>query len=122
MSIMSNLKNVAKAVKSDTSQGGNLGVRMRNAAIDAITGGIQSDAWAKYMSLFADNADQLRRLTVIDEQNDPNWIKESRAYIVSNAVCGANTTTDTSANVREEIDEGLVETEDDSIVKPFTTP
>jgi hypothetical protein len=122
MSIMRNLQDMAEKVKGDTEQGGNLGFRLKNAAIEALTGGIQSDAWAKYMSLFADNADQLRRLTVVDEQNDPNWIKESRAYIVSNAVCGANTTTQTSANVREEIDQGLAETNDGSVVRPFTIP
>jgi hypothetical protein len=122
MSIMSNLNKVAKAVTEDTAQGGNLGFRLRNAAIDALTGGIQSDEWVRYMSIFADNAMQLRRLTVADELNDPNWIKESRAYIVSNAVCGANTTTLTSANVRPEIDEDLDLQGDGSILKPFTIP
>ena len=122
MSIMDNLKKMSAAVKADTERAGNLGFRMRNAAIDALTGGINSAEWVKYMSIFADNAAQLRRLTVVDEQNDPNWIKESRAYIVSNAVCGANTTTDTSANVRQEIDDGLDGEADEGVIKPFPIP
>jgi hypothetical protein len=74
------------------------------------------------MSLFADNAAQLRRLTVPDEQQDPGWLTESRAYIVSNAVCGANTTTRTSQNVRADIDDGLEVEADSSVEKPFSIP
>jgi hypothetical protein len=124
MSIKGNLEKVKAAVELDSlpQKAGNLGFRLRNAAIDALTGGIQSEAWVKYMSIFADNEAQLRRLTVVDEQNDPNWIRESRAYIVSNAVCGANTTTNTGANVRDEIDAGIDEEPDGKIVKPFPIP
>lgn len=122
MSIIDNLQKIQEAVERDTQQGGNLGFRLRNAAINALTGGIQSEDWRTYMSLFADNEAQLRRLTVVDEQNDPNWIRESRAYIVSNAVCGANTTTATSVNVRQEIDDGLGPEADGSILRPFELP
>lgn len=122
MSIIDNLEKVTAAVQADTERGGNLGFRMRNAAINAIMGGIHSAEWKSYMSLFADNAAQLRRLTVPDEQHDPSWLVESRAYIVSNAVCGANTTTRTSLNVRADIDHGLEAGADDSVQKPFSIP
>ncbi len=122
MSIMGNLKKVSAAVEADNDNGGNFGVRLRKSAINALIGGIRSADWMTYMSIFADNAEQLRRLTVVDEQNDPNWVKESRAYIVSNAVCGANTTTVTTANVRDEIDEGLTDEPDGLVVKPFSIP
>ncbi len=122
MSIIDNLKKARAAVEADTLNGGNLGFRMRNAAINAIMGGINSAEWKSYMSLFADNAAQLRRLTVPDEQHDPGWLVESRAYIVSNAVCGANTTTQTSQNVRLDIDDGIEEDSDDSVMRPFSIP
>lgn len=122
MSIINNLKKAKAAVEADTLKGGNLGFRMRNAAINAIMGGINSAEWKSYMSLFADNAAQLRRLTVPDEQHDPGWLVESRAYIVSNAVCGANTTTQTSQNVRLDIDDGIEVDSDDSVKKPFSIP
>ena len=122
MSIIKNLEKVTEAVEADTARGGNLGFRLRNAAIDAIMGGIHSAEWKRYMSLFADNAAQLRRLTVPDEQHDPGWLVESRAYIVSNAVCGANTTTRTAQNVREDIDDLLEDGADQTVVKPFSIP
>lgn len=120
-SIIENINRVAQAVVADTDNGGNFGFRMRHAAINAMMGGIHSAEWKSYMSLFADNAAQLRRLTVPDEQ-EPGWLVESRAYIVSNAVCGANTTTRTAQDVREDIDDGLESVADSTIVKPFSIP
>ena len=121
MSIIENIKKVTEAVVADTAKGGHLGHRMRNAAVKAVMGGIHSAEWKSYMSLFADNAAQLRRLTVPDEQ-EPGWLVESRAYIVSNAVCGANTTTRTAQDVREDIDDGLEAVADSTIKKPFSIP
>lgn len=120
-SIIENIKKVTEAVVADTHKGGNLGFRMRNAAINAMMGGIHSAEWKSYMSLFADNAAQLRRLTVPGEQ-EPGWLVESRAYIVSNAVCGANTTTRTAQDVREDIDDGLEAEADSTIERPFSIP
>ncbi len=57
----------------------------------AIKGGINSSAWAIYMSRFADNLDQLKRLCGEDEEfNSQPWSAQCLAYTVSNGVCTIN--------------------------------
>jgi hypothetical protein len=122
MKIIDNLKKVAAAVALDDTKGGNFGTLVQNAAIDAITNGLDSNAARDYMSLFADNADQLRRLTT-PEATDLNWFRESRAYIMGNGVCGTITGTRTHLNVRPELDADLPSTDPDGTVnKPFPIP
>ena len=121
MSIKRNLDKTNVAVVIDTFKGGSLGRQLRTAAVSAVTGGMNSEDWKSYMSLFADNADELRRLTVEDEA-EPDYFKISRAYIVSNAICGAETTTQTGANVDGGFFAGVPEAPDGSIVKLFDIP
>lgn len=122
-SIKHNLAKVHVAVVNDTFNGGSFGRLLRAAAINAITKGMNTTEWNDYMSLFADNAQQLRRLTVEDPA-EPGWFKESRAYIVSNAVCGADTTGQTGVNVRDEFSEdaAVPDAPDNTVVKPFPFP
>ena len=94
-----------------------LGMRLKQAAIEALTGGIGSEKWNEYMSLFASNQQQLNRLTVRAEDED--WsVTESRAYIVANAICGADSTTQTSLRVQGVIDADLDAGAANNIVDP----
>ncbi|MDQ3917269.1 MAG: hypothetical protein M3348_02095 [Acidobacteriota bacterium] len=112
MSILKNLQRVAAVVAVDDLSGGNFGELVKNAAIEAMVGGLGSQAGKKYMSLFADNAQQLARLTTPDPANDPDWLPQSRAYIMANAVCGTITGTRTQLNVNAKIDDNLSEAPD----------
>ncbi|HEX5708088.1 MAG TPA: hypothetical protein VFX96_12375 [Pyrinomonadaceae bacterium] len=122
MKIFENLQRVAAAVALDDLSGGTFGERVKNAGIDAVMGGINSEAWKKYMSLFADNAEQLKLLTTPDPENDPSYLPQSRAYIVTNSICGTITGTRTHLNVDRDIDENLSTDDDGTVVRPFSIP
>lgn len=94
-----------------------LGFDLKRAAIKAMMEGIGSPEWTSYMSLFAENAEQLNRLTV-RQPDDDQWKVESRAYIVANAICGADSTTRTSLRVANNIDHNINSLPDGSIVDP----
>lgn len=94
-----------------------LGFKLKEASIKAMMGGIGSDDWKAYMSLFADNVDQLNRLTVPQDGEDA-WLPEARAYMVANAICGADSTTRTSLRVDDDIDDGVNNAADGSVVDP----
>jgi len=94
-----------------------LGFKLKQAAIEAMMNGIKSKEWKSYMSLFADNAEQLTRLTV-RAQNEDEWLLESRAYMVANSVCGADSTTQTGLRVDALIDADLNVESDNTIVDP----
>ena len=93
--IYDNLKKVHAAVALDNAKagGGKLGEDIGKLAVAAITGGIKSPAWRAYMSLFADNEEQLQRLISDPPPDDESYLPRNRAYIVSNAVCAADTGT-----------------------------
>lgn len=94
-----------------------LGMQLKQAAIRALMAGIGQKPWNDYMSLFANNQQQLTRLTVAAENED--WrVTESRAYIVANSICGADSTTQTSLRVEDIIDGDLDAGGDGSIVDP----
>jgi len=94
-----------------------LGFKLKQAAIEAMMAGIGSDAWDSYMSLFADNTEQLTRLTV-RAVNEDLWLLESRAYMVANSICGADSTTQTGLRVDKLIDADLNVDSDNKIVDP----
>lgn len=109
-SIKQNIKKVETAM-ADPAKKPSLGLVLKNAAVDAIMKGIGSDEWITYMSMFADNQEQLDRLTVVKNTDKP-WLKEARAYIVSNSVCAPSTNTQTGNGIfntviEPEIDKGL---------------
>lgn len=122
MTIFKNLQKVAAAVALDEVAGGTFGDMVKNAGIAAVMGGINSAEWKTYMSLFADNAQQLNRLTIPDPQNDANYYPESRAYIVTNSICGTITGTRTHLNVNPDIDDTLPDAPDGTVTKPFPIP
>jgi hypothetical protein len=94
-----------------------LGFDLKQAAIEAMMEGIQSPEWVSYMSLFAENTEQLNRLTV-PQAGEDSWLTESRAYIIANAICGADSTTRTSLRVDDDIDDNINPQADGSIVDP----
>jgi hypothetical protein len=112
MSILKNLQRVAAVVAADDLNGGKFGESLKNTAIEAMVTGINSPAGEAYMSMFADNAQQLARLTKPDKANDPDWLPQSRAYIMANSICGTITGTRTQLNVDMRIDLGLSEAPD----------
>lgn len=124
MSIKDNLNKMHVAVVTDTFNGGNLGSLLRATAVNALTNGRTSDEWKEYMTLFADNEEQLMRLTA-EGDNDPGWFREQRAYIVSNAICGADTNGQTGAHVEDAFsaDPTLSNTLDHTVDdRPFAVP
>ncbi len=104
--LMKNLERTSAAVTVDTYKGGDLAIRVGALAVKAIAGGMQSDDWKHYMALFADNDEQFDLLTTATA-TDPAWMAQSRAYIVSNAVCDASTNTKTGNGVNPGIDDNL---------------
>ncbi|HKU75580.1 MAG TPA: hypothetical protein VJR02_16840 [Pyrinomonadaceae bacterium] len=124
MKIYASLHKVHTAVVLDTFRGAplQLGDKIMKLAIAALEGGINSDAWTNFMSLFADNEVQLSRLRGKDGNNS-DYLKQFRAYIVSNAMCDASTDTKTGARVDERIDELIQDDKPDGkITKPINIP
>lgn len=128
MNIIENLELVHFAVVRDkvvpNAQGkkGELGGAIGKLAVAAITGGIKSDEWKTYMSLFADNAAQLTLLTV-PKDGEESYLPQARAYIVSNAVCAASTDTFTVARVDTQLANALADNDPDgTVVKPLPIP
>lgn len=107
--ISDNLAKVEQAMTDPVKKTG-LGLLLKNAAIEAIEAGIGKPQWEAYMSMFADSEEQLKRLTVSDPANDEQWLRESRAYIVTNSICSVDTNTKTRLGVKmDELDKGLTE-------------
>ena len=89
-------------VKDKETRGGELAQKLGELAVAAIMGGLGSEPWRKYMSIFADNPEQLKFLS---EEGDPepDYFSKVRAYIVSNAVCAAGTNTATTNGLTTEM-------------------
>jgi hypothetical protein len=124
MSIFKNIKKAHAAVSVDLVKGNppTLGKQFSNAAVAAITRGLGSPEWKSYMSLFADNAGQLERLTV-QKQGEQDYLPLFRAYVVSNSVCDITTNTNTINRIDEAIDDpAMSEAPDGTIVRPFQVP
>jgi hypothetical protein len=108
MSIFKNLKRMHAAVIAQQINGASpLGQALNNAAVPALLGGMTSDAWKSYMAVFADNPEQLKRLTEVrQDPPEPPYVSQMRAYIVSNAICDVTTTAFLNNRVDAKIDGG----------------
>jgi hypothetical protein len=108
MTIMTNLHKLHAAVVTERAkvQNPTWGPLLNTLAVAAVTGGIESLAWKTYMATFVDNADQLTRLTV-EQPGEPEYLKQTRAYIVSNAICDVGTNTHTAKEVDPRVDDNL---------------
>lgn len=80
---------------------------LSDAAIKATRGGIVSQDWADYMTVFADNEQQLKRLTGKDDQAEEDYVKVSSAYLVANGTCGGHSPTGLHLFIDARIDEDL---------------
>lgn len=114
MSIFNNLKTAHAAIVVDMARhsidpkdntSGKLGAEINNLAVEALTHGINSDAWREYMSLFASNEAELAHLSDPKKTEDPKfgWLRQFRAYIVSNAICDIGTNGKTHDKITDEI-------------------
>lgn len=116
--ILKNLDRVHAAVVIDKvspaegGQPGDLGETIGKMAVAAVTKGLGSPEWKRYMALFADNEEQLTLLTVENPATDTEYTARDRAYIVANAVCAADTNTFTANRVTPELGFGLSDTAD----------
>jgi len=111
MTIIEKLHQLADKVGAETAIGSHAtGDAFAQEAIDAILAGpllpdkTPTLQWKHYMEHFAETQAQLDRLTLQDGQKDQPTVRKSCAYIVSNAVCGAISTTRTFDNVAAEIE------------------
>jgi len=105
MSILNNLKKAhaaivldqtKKAVDPNNPNLGKLGAQVNAMAVEALTDGIDTDAWNEYMKLFASNPAELAQLADPAKTEgvagaQATWLRQMRAYIVSNAICDIGT-------------------------------
>jgi hypothetical protein len=103
MTILDKIKNKIAEEAADTT--GQVADRLQDEAIEAVLGGINSDAWKTYMNNFADSPEQLRRLTAKDATADDPYVRKALAYLVSNAVCGITTIT----RLKDRLEDGLLD-------------
>ena len=80
---------------------GKLGPEINKMAVDALTEGVGSDQWTEYMRLYASNEAELAQLADPDKKD--SWLRQQRAYIVSNAICDIGTNGKTQDKVGIEI-------------------
>ena len=106
MTILEKIENKIGEEKADST--GQVADKLQDEAVEAILGGITSDAWETYMRNFADSPEQLARLTAKDPEdpatNDP-YMRKALAYLVSNAVCGLDTVT----RLKDKLQDGLLD-------------
>ena len=98
MKIIDNLQAAQDAIAADIAASEADGTKsalaesVRKAAVEAITGGVSSVKWLRYMALFCDDANQLAQLTVA-RKGDEDYMPQIRAYTAANAVCLPDTNT-----------------------------
>jgi len=106
MTILEKILNKIEEEKADTT--GHVADKLQDEAVEALLGGIGSDAWKTYMQNFADSPEQLARLTAEDPAdpatNDP-YVRKALAYLVSNAICGLETVT----RLKSRLEDGLLD-------------
>jgi hypothetical protein len=119
--IMDRLNKTMAAMNNPVTSPG-LGFNLKDAAIKAMMGGRASTEYESYMSIFADNKDQLARLVAPIKPTDPPWLAESRAYMIANAICGGDSATQTGVKVDTGIDDGISDVVDNKIVEPDQQP
>ena len=75
-----------------------LGKLLRNYAIEAIASGPNTTPWRTYMSMFAENEEQLELLS-LPKETDDKYLRHARAYLVANSVCAVHTNTRTGNGI-----------------------
>lgn len=108
-------------VKDKETRGGELAEALSKLAVEAIMEGVGKPAWRKYMSIFADNPDQLKLLSEPGNP-EPDYLPKVRAYIVANAVCAAGTNTATTNGLSPQMKSSLVAAVDNTQAAGVTVP
>jgi hypothetical protein len=126
MKIVERVHRVRDAVATDYAANGTLGEDLQAASFKAILGGIGSEDWANYMSLFADSEEQLARLRGADalSASEP-WVKVQCAYLAGGGVCGGMTPSRLLEFVTSAIDLNIADTAPNPAVtgrRPFQIP
>lgn len=125
MKIMERVQYVKKVITDDFAANGTLGSDMQKLGVEAMLNGRESPAWAEFMRIFADNEQQLARLTgdiTKDSQANEGWVKETSAYIVAGTPCGGMSPLHFDYLMDEDIDNGLPAEPDGKIVRPIAIP
>jgi hypothetical protein len=117
MKIYERIKHVQAALIKQGTQS-TLHFTLSEAAIKAIRGGVVSRDWAKYMTAFADNEQQLKRLIGEDELANEGYVIVSSAYLVANGGCGGHSPTGLHMFIDQRIDDDLP-TEPDGKIEPI---
>ncbi|HEX5705987.1 MAG TPA: hypothetical protein VFX96_01730 [Pyrinomonadaceae bacterium] len=99
MSISSNIQEIVNRVEAELNatsdaEGGpssETAATLHVLSIGAIHGGNASVEWRDYMSLFAKTPEELARLIPTDGTEGDASMREARAYLVRNGVCGPGT-------------------------------
>ena len=120
MSIFKNVKKVRAKIANDNVDNSNATVskELNKAAVAALAGGMKSVAWKSYMAVFADNQQQLARLTE-QAENEPFYVTQTRAYMVTSGVCDIGTNMTLPPTFDQRIDGE--ETADDNLPVPDQT-
>ena len=109
--IIQNLHAKADDVHNDATK--LVGNTLGDQAVEALLKGAKAPdgtvtaEWKAYMQNFAETDAQLARLNLQDDKQNQPSVRKSCAYIVSNAICAANSTTVVFEGVVPDIDEGL---------------
>ena len=107
MGIKENLEKAQEAIGKDLIEHDPslLANSVRDAAIKAIKGGMNSVAWQRYMALFCDTADELAQLTV-EREGDGSYMAQVRAYTPATAICLPITNTQITNGVNNALPAG----------------
>ena len=97
--IFQKIEDVQERAKTDPD----FAAQVKDQAIAAIYQGFGKEAWDAYMRNFADTEKQLTRLTTTDGDGI-TYVRESRAYLVSNSVCFPGTTDGTKQGVHPNLE------------------
>lgn len=110
MSIVAKIKEISDFIEAnkENDEGKRHAKEMKDAAGEAIRNGMKSRAWETYMTRFATNDKELKRLIGEDEKfNKTEWGLDSLAYIPANSTCDIQTTARTLANMSTEMKDNL---------------
>ena len=91
-----------------------IATEVRTKSTEAIHQGSQSQAWVKYMKLFAKSEQELDRLIPGKEENPDPELQKVRAYLVANGMCSMGTTSQLINNVGARLDLPNAPTDDSS--------
>ncbi len=126
MKIIDRIEEINTFLENNPEGGKAFARQLQLQAVDAIAAGLPPlsgplSAWEAYMSNFASNEDQLKRLKGQDSFIDNVWGKEALCYMVANSTCTMGTTTDTGRlfddDMRDALDQGMPIDEDESFLK-----